>query len=255
LAKKNTNADASEDGQQNGPAPFAAGEAPPPEATPPPLPEVFGQTPAEPPPVSTPSNSEGQLAAVQPPIAQPVPPTASLVLSAPDPALEERLRRLEVLLTQAQESLRAAEQQRGSERVQAPPAAPSGPSMLGQARALLDVGRHLLPALPPGQAPPKPKGWLIWEMIAEVRAMFCMYLDPRYRLPWQGYVLPPVLFVAFLFSNEWLPFTQALGKLHVAWALTVPVDLILLYAMFKILGHEARRYRETAPDLPPNLRL
>jgi hypothetical protein len=33
------------------------------------------------------------------------------------------------------------------------------------------------------------------------------------------------------------------------------VDLLLLYSMFKILGHEARRYRETAPDLPPSLRL
>ena len=39
------------------------------------------------------------------------------------------------------------------------------------------------------------------------------------------------------------------------WLLTVPVDLLTLYGLFKILSHEARRYRETAPDLPPSLRL
>ena len=32
-------------------------------------------------------------------------------------------------------------------------------------------------------------------------------------------------------------------------------DLILAYFLFKLLSHEARRYRETAPDLPPSLRL
>ena len=92
-------------------------------------------------------------------------------------------------------------------------------------------------------------------MIADLRAMVCMYLDPRSRVPWYAYVVPPALFLAYLFSTEWIPFTQALGKVNLAWALTVPVDLILLYSMFKVLSHEARRYRETAPDLPPNLRL
>jgi hypothetical protein len=122
--------------------------------------------------------------------------------------------------------------------------------VLGQARALLDVGRSLLPHLPGGSAPPRPRRWLIWEMIAELRAIVCMYIDPRYRLSWTGYVLPPALFAAYLLSYYWVPFSTLLGKF-----ITVPVDLIVLYAMFKILGHEARRYRETAPDLPPSLRL
>jgi hypothetical protein len=33
------------------------------------------------------------------------------------------------------------------------------------------------------------------------------------------------------------------------------IDLVLAFLLFKVLGHEARRYRETAPDLPPTLRL
>jgi hypothetical protein len=286
LLKKKTNADAIEDGKQNGPAPAAAGEAPPPEVTPPPLPDPspdsFAQTPAKPPPlpeeppplsepeghrdsphapppvhelpVATAPTFDPQFAARQAPVAQPAPPTASLVITAPDPALEDRLRRLEALLTQAQVSLHTAEQ-RASERTQTQQPTPAGPSVLGQARALLDVGRSLLPALPAGQAPPKPKGWLIWEMVAEVRAMVCMYVDPRYRVAWYAYVVPPALFLAFLFTKFWFPFALVLEKASMAWLVVVPVDLLLLYSMFKILGHEARRYRETAPDLPPSLRL
>jgi hypothetical protein len=30
---------------------------------------------------------------------------------------------------------------------------------------------------------------------------------------------------------------------------------VLAFVLFKVLGQEARRYRETSPDLPPNLRL
>jgi hypothetical protein len=68
-------------------------------------------------------------------------------------------------------------------------------------------------------------------------------------------VVPPALFAAFLFTKFWFPFALVLEKANLAWLVVVPVDLLLLYSMFKILGHEARRYRETAPDLPPSLRL
>ena len=33
------------------------------------------------------------------------------------------------------------------------------------------------------------------------------------------------------------------------------IDLLLGFLLFKVLGYEARRYRLTAPDLPPTLRL
>jgi len=275
--KKNTQI---EDGQQNGPAPFATGDAPAPEVapplpddpspsdeslgpeiTPPPSPEASPQAeaPTPDPPVhapdpsapASPSSWDLQLAAA--PVAQVAAPPAPIVMTTTDPALEERLRRLEAMLTQAQQNLQAAEQQRITERTQTTP--DKGPSVVGQARALLDVGRALMPMLPAGTAPPKPKGWLVWEMIAELRAIFYMYTDPRYRLPWYGYVIPPVLFVAYLSSLYWVPFAHQLADVKLSWVLTLPVDMLLLYCTFKILGHEARRYRETAPDLPRSLRI
>jgi hypothetical protein len=205
-----------------------------------------------------------ELVLSSPPVAQPAPPVATVVPAATSPHLEERIRKLESLLSQVHD-LQAIEERvaaRVANQVQTTLTVPvpvrvenTGPSMLGSARALFEAGSRLLPLLPHGVAPGGTRGWLVWELIAEARAMVCMYLDPRYRLPWSGYFLPPVLFVAYLFSFYWLPFTSLLAKLNLAWALTVPVDLLLLYVMFKILGHEARRYRQTAPDLPPSLRL
>jgi hypothetical protein len=188
------------------------------------------------------------------PLAHPVAPVAAVMSQVP-PDLEERLRKLEGLLTQMEQlqALQRAAPPHPSHQLQQQPApapVPAGPSVLGQARALIEAGRHLLPNLPPGIAPPPNRRWLIWEMIAEARAMLYMYVDPRYRMAWYGYVVPPLLFVAYLISYYWVPFSTVFGRL-----LTVPVDVVLLYSMFKVLGHEARRYRETAPDLPPNLRL
>jgi hypothetical protein len=74
-------------------------------------------------------------------------------------------------------------------------------------------------------------------------------------MPWYGYVAPPLLFLAYVFSLYWVPFALTLKEFKLHWLLTIPVELVLLYCMFKILGHEARRYRETAPDLPPSLRI
>jgi hypothetical protein len=79
-----------------------------------------------------------------------------------------------------------------------------------------------------------------------------MFVDPRYRLSWFGRVVPIVLTAAIATSHWWvigssIPlFGSVLDK---------AVDLVLAFALFKVLGHEARRYRETSPDLPPHLRL
>lgn len=249
MAHEQHSLEADEGGPRNDPPPIAAGNGTP-EAAPPTV--IPSARPEPMPPFSDP-------ALALPPHEPHLAPVAHV---APDPALDERIRRLEALLSQVQ-NLQALEQ-RVAERVasqiqQQPAPQPPQPSaasaMLGQARALIDVGRHLMPALPPGQGPVKPRGWLIWEMIAELRAMVYMYLDPRYRVSWYAYVVPPALFVAFLFTKFWFPFALTLEKMNLAWTVVIPVDLLLLYCMFKILGHEARRYRETAPDLPPSLRL
>ena len=78
-----------------------------------------------------------------------------------------------------------------------------------------------------------------------------MYVDPRYSMPWLGRLLPLVLLAAFIASYYWAPFTSVPG---VGWLLNKALDLLIAFVLFKVLGHEARRYRETAPDLPPGLR-
>jgi hypothetical protein len=95
--------------------------------------------------------------------------------------------------------------------------------------------------------------WLLWDTWAEARAIVRMFVDPRYPLPWSARALPLVLLAAILTSRYWVPFASIpfLGD----WLLVKLVDLLLAFLLFKWLGHEARRYRQTSPDLPANLRL
>ena len=85
------------------------------------------------------------------------------------------------------------------------------------------------------------------------RAMYCMYFDPRYRLSLVGRLAPLVIAALIVTSGLWMPGTG------LPWPLGMIIDkvadLVLAYFLFKMLSHEARRYRETAPDLPPSLRL
>jgi hypothetical protein len=77
-----------------------------------------------------------------------------------------------------------------------------------------------------------------------------MFTDPRYRLSWFGRVVPIVLLVFYFTWTMWVPLASALPF----WVDRI-VDLPILFALFKTLSYEARRYRQTAPDLPPSLRL
>jgi hypothetical protein len=188
----------------------------------------------------------------------------------PLPALEQRVRRLEDAVATLQDTRQLEE--RVVERItrQAPvatPAAVAGPNSAGM---LLEASRRLLPAAvdviqaearnADAQArQPNPQAtrpaWLLVDMYAEVRAMFTMYVDRRYLMTWSGRVVPLVLLGAILTSMFWFPLlspafqvSQFLGIL-----LMKPVDLVLAFFLFRILGREARRYRETLPDLPPKM--
>jgi hypothetical protein len=168
----------------------------------------------------------------------PVPPT---VLS-----LEQRVQLLE----------EAVAQLRG-QRAAVPPPAPTA--------IRLDVDRTApkpaapvataVPASIPGIAHSSTRGslvWLLWDTWAEARAIVRMFIDPRYQLPWPARVLPLVLLAAILTSYYWLPGSSItiVGNIF-----NKAVDLLLAFLLFKWLGHEARRYRQTSPDLPAHLRL
>ena len=81
--------------------------------------------------------------------------------------------------------------------------------------------------------------------------MFYMYVDPRYRLSWSGRVVSPVLLGLFLTTGLWVPpLLFGIGEI-----LRKSIEIVLCFGLIKLLSYEARRYRETAPDLPPSLRL
>jgi hypothetical protein len=199
------------------------------------------------------------------------PPTASAPVAIPlaavrepTPAaaltpLEQRLRRLEDALAQMQDvnglETRVAERVTGRLMTQAPVAPVPAPSS-----ALADFGKLILqaPAAVARSFRNSPvavgarRAWLIQDALAEARAILRMFVDPRYRLSWTGRILPPLFLGLVLTSYYWLPGTSVpiFGYLFNKVA-----DLALTYVLYKLLAYEARRYRETAPDLPPSLRL
>ena len=205
-----------------------------------------------------------------PPIIPPTPPVAAVAalpaVAVESLSLEQRVRRLEDALAQLQH-------QRGIETRIAthvptprPPTPATAPATAASAAMLFDVGKRLLGAAsnavtqapPPSPAAVPPSGgsgvlWLLRDTWAEARAIVRMFLDPRYHLPWSSRVIPLVLLAAILTSKYWVPGSSIyiLGD----WLLVKLVDLLLAFLLFKWLGHEARRYRQSSPDLPPNLRL
>jgi hypothetical protein len=97
--------------------------------------------------------------------------------------------------------------------------------------------------------------WLLFETVAEARAIFRMFVDPRYRLSWTGRLLPVALVVLFATSGWWAGCLTSINIFYIGAVLNKVLDLALGFVLFKVLGHEARRYRQTSPDLPPSLRL
>jgi hypothetical protein len=176
-----------------------------------------------------------------PPDPPPPPPPPPPV----DSGLEERMRKLEESIS------KLAQMQRE------PAAAPTGQSVMGAAQVLVQAGRHLLPPVPLSSSGPPPgqagRLWFFTDLLAEMQAVYFMYVDPRYRLSWVGRIVPPVLLVLFLLSEWWVKYAFCgVGALPFV---NKPIELMLCYLMYKVVTMEARYYRQTAPDLPPSLRL
>ena len=128
------------------------------------------------------------------------------------------------------------------------------PSILGAAGKEL-LSAVVVPAVAapawPVQPRPPARPWAIREILAEFVAMVSMFFNRRYRFSRPGRVVPPVLLGLFLTTGWWVPYLSCgVGELF-----RKPVELFLCFILFKLLGIEARRYRETAPDLPSWLRL
>ncbi len=236
-------------------------------APPPPIPETDTISPIPPSLPSANGDEDAALARLADDGGPPAPND-----EAPEPpsalSLELRVRRLEEVVTLLQEH-RAPEPRRAAVadhprpadgQPDARPIPPIAPTAIR-----IDMGKPPLvatavPASVPSSAPSILRSatrsrvlWLLWDTWAEVRAIVRMFVDPRYNLPWSARVLPLILLAAILTSKYWVPFSSIpfLGS----WLLVKFVDLLLAFLLFKWLGHEARRYRQTSPDLPAKLRL
>lgn len=187
------------------------------------------------------------------PVASVLPPVAPLLAPPPD-LLEDRIRRLEAELSR----LRALPASHAA--IQTAPQRPAPPGHFWG-----DLGKRLIaPSGPAAAPPPRPEGlaamvppavrrtWVLLDALAEVRAVYCMFFDPRYHLSWLARLAPLVIVGLILTSQFWMPGTAIP---FVGPVIDKIADLILAFGLYKYLSYEARRYRETAPDLPAGLRL
>jgi hypothetical protein len=176
--------------------------------------------------------------------------------------LEERIRKLELALAELQNTsdLESRVAARVSNQI-AQELAPGGGA--SSKASLVELGKRLLGVMSP-PAPrtlgPRPDGkrpgWLVLELWAEARAIFRMYVDPRYRMTWVGRVVPVVLVIAFIFASYCVALIPLIGPFLVKIPFLVEaVQLLMAFVLFKVLSHEARRFRQTSPDIPSSLRL
>ncbi|MFL5241423.1 MAG: hypothetical protein ACJ8FY_04890 [Gemmataceae bacterium] len=191
------------------------------------------------------------------------PSPANLEVAANAAALEQRICRLEDAVAHLQDTRPLEERviERVTERVQRQQPTPGAAG-----GAVIDANRSFLPSVVSsnsayhgesgGKAPNRTSSprrpWLLVDMVADARAIFRMFVDPRYHLSWRGRLLPFALTAVILTSSFWIPGT---GLAIVGPLFDKILNLVLAFVLYKILAYEARRYRETAPDLPPSLRL
>lgn len=162
--------------------------------------------------------------------------------------LGQRVQRLEDAVAALQDTRQLEERVLERVRHSAPVAGP--------ASLIIDAGRHLLPAAleslhapmngmdDPARATARPSWWLL-DLYAEVRAVFWMFFDARYRLTWTARLVPAGLLFVFLFSWLFLSPFFLIGAL-----LDKVVDVVVIVTAYKVLSREARRYRLLVPDFP-----
>lgn len=202
------------------------------------------------------------------PVASVLPPVAPLLHPAGPSPLEDRLQRLEAELERLRSvpghETRVAAFQAPNMNLPVATAAPTAPVVRPPRRFWADLGRRLLAPSAPSASPPRTDGlasmippgvrrtWVLLDALTELRAIYWMFFDPRYRLSWTARFAPLVILGLLLTSLYWMPAT---ALPFVGMVIDKVVDLALAYVLYKLLSYEARRYRETAPDLPPSLRL
>ena len=152
--------------------------------------------------------------------------------------LERRVQILEARIALLPDSREIEE--RVAERVKAtlpPPAAPIDPT---QAPGLGDI-QIPMPSVQNVVAAAR-TGWMIFEILRELKLAFWTLFDRRYHMAWITRVVTLVLLAMILTSDYWFPFATYDNIASRFWAKLVNVFLGLI--MFVVLSVEMRRYKE-----------
>jgi hypothetical protein len=168
---------------------------------------------------------------------------------ATEPALAERIRRLEEQLAARDEFptgdeavanrvLRILAEKAAQNRA----LANGQPPVPGLISTAMTAARVIFPHSPPG-AVPQPaehgfKAWLLAQVAGEFRLMVKMYVDPRYRLSRFGQFGVPLV-VALMVLNYF--FIAAMP--FVGFLVERLVLIVLAVVLYKLLAREAVRYK------------
>jgi hypothetical protein len=193
---------------------------------------------------------------------QPILPSPTMSAEPLEPrnnSLEARVARLEDVVASLQDTHHLEE--RVTERLSAQLASSrrnggSSPSII------LEAGRQLLPAAlqtvrqqtNEAEAAARPgvqhHPWLLFDAIAEARAIFRMYFDSSYRVSRIARVTPVVggimLMLSWIVFNN-IPLISSLPLIgHI---LEITFDLALAFVAYKVLHREVQSYRFAIADL------
>jgi hypothetical protein len=83
--------------------------------------------------------------------------------------------------------------------------------------------------------------WIVFELITDIKNMFLMFFDMRFRMSWSTRIVTFVLLPLMLTANWWFP--PAWITL-IGFPIVSMLNLLLSFVLFKFLSRDAQRYRE-----------
>jgi hypothetical protein len=181
-------------------------------------------------------------------------PLAADPTSPADPALAERIRRLEERLATREVTPPADEEvaervitiltEKAAKQRALAEANPPVPGLISTAMSAARYAREtIFPNAPPGVAPqPAENGfraWLLTQVVTEFRLMAMMYFDPRYRLSRVAQFGVPLILVLMVMNYFFIS-----GMPFIGFLVERVVLAVLAVMLYKVLAKEAARYKQ-----------
>jgi hypothetical protein len=91
---------------------------------------------------------------------------------------------------------------------------------------------------------------LLVDVCREFLAIFWMFMDRHYHVSWSTRLLTLILLAAFLTSSWWNLLAYFPPQWLIGFILAKLVDLLLAFAMFRVLSREAHQYLEARKSAP-----